>query len=285
MVRKRGSEALRGSGRSRRWVGPPAGEEGRRGDALVFVALVLFVVAAIGGWTWASELHLRDGLLRQRQEAMAREDWVPLGSLPPHVAEAFLSVVDPTFYRRGVIDDGQEGITVSRALVGQIHVLGDGILGEARKRVMGPLLEAHLTRRAVLELFLNRVELGRSGEWGVFGIHHAAIEYLGKDPRALTVGEAASLAGILLPPRIPDPTDVPGAMGIRRNEVLRQMVLRGVIDQDAYRTAVAEPLGFQPGISLPPMTRPAGWAEPVPPIHVPAPTPDTTDAGAAARER
>jgi hypothetical protein len=286
MVRNRRLKGLDGSRPTRRWVGQQAGgrgDEERRGSLLLFLGLVLFVVGGVGGWTWASELHLRDGLLRQRQEAMARADWVPLGALPPHVAEAFLTVVDPTFYDRGVLDDSSEGMTLSRELVSQIHMLGYGIPGEARKRVMGPLLEAHLTRPAVLEFFLNRVELGRSGEWTVFGVHHAAIEYFGKDPRTITPGEAASLAAVLLPPRIPAPAEVPGAMGVRRNEVLRQMLIRGVITADQFRSAREEPLGFQPGITTPPMTRAPDWADQPSPIHIPAPAPDTVS-GSTGRE-
>jgi membrane peptidoglycan carboxypeptidase len=95
----------------------------------------------------------------------------------------------------------------------------------------------------------------------------------------LTISESATLAGMLLQPRIEDPGDKPGAVGVRRNEVLRGMLQQGSISEAEYRAALAEPLGFQPGLSRQPMSRPLDWATETRVIRLPEshrPRPDTT---------
>ncbi|MBD0320923.1 MAG: transglycosylase domain-containing protein, partial [Gemmatimonadetes bacterium] len=93
----------------------------------------------------------------------------------------------------------------------------------------------------------------------VYGVFHASREYFGKDPRKLTLAEAATLAGILLPPALPAPEQSPGPVGARRNEVLRRMLRAGTITPAAFRQAAREPLAFQPGADYAPMARPADW--------------------------
>src|SRR5690606_16523627 len=77
----------------------------------------------------------------------------------------------------------------------------------------------------------------------------------GKEVSQLTTSETATLAALLLEPRITDPEAFAGAVGVRRNEVLRGMLRAGHIDADEYRRAVMERLAFQPGVSELPMSR------------------------------
>jgi penicillin-binding protein 1A len=213
------------------------------------------IVGGVAGFGWGMDRQLRGGLLLQKTEAMQRPDWVNLETLPRYVPSAFLSVVDPAFVEAGTFRGRGSRRTIPRELVRQIHLLGDGISGEARELVMAPVLTRHSSKQAMLELYLNRVYLGMAREYPVYGIHHAATEYLGKDPQQLTVGEAAMLAGILLEPRIERPQERPGAVGIRRNEVLRALVRAGTITEGEYAEATAERLAFQPGLAELPMSR------------------------------
>src|SRR5690606_32816471 len=103
-----------------------------------------------------------------------------------------------------------QGKTIPRELVRQIHLLDDGISGEARGLFMAPILEQRISRADLLELYLNRVYLGESHDYPVYGIHYAAEEYFDKSASELTLGEAASLAGLLLEPRILRPEQFPG---------------------------------------------------------------------------
>src|SRR5690606_32441496 len=110
--------------------------------------------------------------------------------------------------------------------------------------------------RDLIELYLNRVYLGEAQGLPVYGVFHAAREYLDKDPSEMTLSEAATLAGLLLDPRIDDPRAQVGAVGTRRNEVLKVMLQGELITPEEYRGAAAEPLPFQPGLEQMPFSRP-----------------------------
>lgn len=253
-------KTLGGAPRSGRWTKQP--EETRvggryRGSLIALGVLGLVLLAGFGAYMGWAHTQLSGGLLRQEREARARPDWVPLSQLPPHVRNAFLAVLDTTSsVRRRAYDATQGRPPLTRDLVRQIHQLDTGVRGQAQELTMSQLLEVQRSPTRRLELYLNRVYLGRTERWPLYGVQHASTEYFGKDPRRLTPGEAATLAGILLPPRLLDPESVPGAVGARRNEVLRLMRAEGMLGEAQYRAALAEPLGFQPGEDFAPMTRP-----------------------------
>lgn len=240
-----------------------------RSDVMILLGLGIFVVALVAGYAWSLDRQLRGGLLRQHTEAAARPDWVRSEALPPYVANAFLVVVDPHFEERESLVLEADQPTMARDLVRQVHRLGGAFDGRARELVMAPLLENRLSRRELLDLYVNRVYLGREGDWPVFGVVNAAREYLGKEAAEMTLAEAAALAGLLLPPRIERPMDVPGAVGIRRQEVLREMLRGGLISPEQHAAATAEPLAFQPGAAHPPMARPADWQPESRPLRLP----------------
>jgi membrane peptidoglycan carboxypeptidase len=226
--------------------------------ATQLLAVVTFgslVLGAVLGFAAGMDRQLRGGILRQRDEAASRSDWVALDQLPEYLVASFLTVVDPGFEAGGSLRSRDEGNSIPRELVWEIHMLGDGLAGEAQALVMAPVLEQRASKREILELYLNRVQLGRAGEAPVFGVFHAAREYFGKDPQSLTLSEAATLAGMLLAPRIDQPQERPGAIGVRRNEVLAALLSVGAITTHQYAAAIVERLGFQPGLSELPMSR------------------------------
>lgn len=249
-------------------------------SVLSVLAIGLFVVGGVVGFGFALDRQLRGGLLRQQSVAERRPDWVGLHQVPRYVPAAFLAVVDPGFAEAGPLRAGDRGTTITRDLVRQVHLLGGSVWGEARELVMAPLLEKRESKREILEMYLNRVYLGEASGYPVYGVYHAAQEYFDKEAHDLTLGEAATLAGLLLQPRITDPERSVGAVGVRRNEVLRGLLEEGAITPEQYRAAIAEPLGFQPGLRQMPMTRPPEWLAPPPVIRLPAnlrPMPDSTE--------
>lgn len=262
-------KGLAAAPRSGRWTKPPpTHKRGRRGLLLLF-ALGAALLGGVAGFAWEMDRQILGGVLRQRVEAARRPDWTPIRRLPPYVPQAFATVVDPTFEERRPLDEGAEGTTLSREMVRQIHLLRRNLAGEAREILMGPLLERRLSKSEVLELYLNRVFLGEVDGFPVYGIHHAAREFFGKRPEELSLAEAATLAGLLLPPRVTRPERQLGAVGARRNEVLRQMLLAGDITPAALQAATSEPLGFVAVAEYTPMTRPVGWNEPQEPLRLP----------------
>lgn len=275
MKAKKGKRLEGAPKRSGRWARRQAPREKpaeSRAATLFLLGLGLFILGAVAGFGWEMDRQLRGGLLRQRTAAEQRPDWTALGEMPPLLPRMVQNAVDPGFEARDPLRAGPERAGLSRDLVRQVHLLEDDLGSEARALLLAPLLESRLSRRELLELYLNRVYLGRSDGWPVFGVSHAAREFFRKEPRELTLGESATMAGLLLAPRIRSPERVPGVVGARRNEVLRALLAEGAIGEDAYRRAIAEPLVFQPGIEVLPMTRPPRWDQPVPVMRLPAPS-------------
>lgn len=225
------------------------------GQFLLLIALGCIVIGGVIGFAVGMDRQLRGGLLRQRTEAIARTDWVPIQELPAYVPRAFIAVVDPGLETTGRFRGRNEGRTIPRELVRQIHMLDDGLFGSARELAMAPVLQRLAPDQELIELYLNRVALGHGADVAIHGVYHASREYFGKDARDLTLSEAATLAGLLLEPRIQRPADVPGAVGVRRNEVLRALLDEEEITTEEYSAAVGERLGFQPGLVAIPMTR------------------------------
>lgn len=264
-----GGEAPRRGGR---WTRPQRRQARQRRGAptiLAMLALALFVLGTVGGFAWAADRQLRGGILRQDAEARGRPDRVRLADLPAHVPQAFAAVVEPEAAGGGRLRTGETRTSLAGEVIRQVHMLPDGIGGHARALAMAPLLEHRTARGQTLEIFINRVHLGEHLGHPVYGIWHAAREYFDKPAEELTLSEAATLAGLLLPPRLQIPQESVGAVGARRNEVLEVMLRGELISEAEHRAAVAEPLGFQPGIGAMPMTRTLEWVEGADSIRLP----------------
>lgn len=256
--KKLGGAAPRRTGRWIRQSREPLRPEQPFG-VLGMVAGGLFVLGGVLGFAWAVDRDLQGGVVEQRAEAQQRPDWVYGRNLPPYVADAFVAVAQPSLLSGARLRPEQDERSIARELVQQVHRVPSTMRGEARGMVMAPLLERRLDSGELVELYLNRVYLGRAQGEPVYGVHHASREYFGTDPTQLTLSHAATLAGLLLRPRIDDPKARLGAVGPRRNEVLRVMLDGELITPDEFRQAVAEPLGFQPGLEQMPFSRPANW--------------------------
>jgi penicillin-binding protein 1A len=103
-------------------------------------------------------------------------------------------------------------------------------------------IEGKLTKSQILERYLNLVYLGS----GAYGLGDAAWIYFGKTIDQLTIGEAATLAGIIPAPTTYSPLDNPEAAKERRNLVLNQMADLGMIPPEEAQTAIASPLTLNP---------------------------------------
>ncbi|HSU16802.1 transglycosylase domain-containing protein [Longimicrobium sp.] len=272
-------KALGGAPRTGRWTRDVPertrlGGEHRGSLILLLIAGGVIVIVMIIFAVMASS-RLDRGLLGQYTQARRRPDWVRARDLPRYVPDAFMTVVDTSAFQRLSPYGRQDRPRMTVDLVTQVQRLRGGVDDQAWRAFMVPLTEARLSRAQMVEYYLNRIYLGKAGDWRVYGVQHAAQEFFGKDARQLTLSEAATLAGMMLPPRLVNPQASPGAVGARRNEVLRRLLEGGRIDRAAFDGAMHEMLAFQPGIDYAPMTRPVGWGgEPevirLPPGSIPA---------------
>lgn len=102
------------------------------------------------------------------------------------------------------------------------------------------ILEHHYSKLEILEYYLNEIYLGQRGAKSILGMWEAARFYFGKEPRDLTLSEAAVLAGMVKAPNWYAPTRHPDAAFQRRNYVLQRMREQEDITQEEYEAALQE---------------------------------------------
>ncbi|GAA4854017.1 transglycosylase/D,D-transpeptidase PonA2 [Actinomycetospora corticicola] len=91
----------------------------------------------------------------------------------------------------------------------------------------------------ILQRYLNIVFLGNNS----YGVGAAARTYFNTTPDRLTIAQAAMLAGMVQSTAQFDPVAHPQAATGRRNEVINQMRLQGMITPQQAQEATASPLG------------------------------------------
>lgn len=101
-------------------------------------------------------------------------------------------------------------------------------------------LEAHWSKEDILTAYLNRVPFGNQ----CFGIGAASEFYFQKSPAQLTLAECALLAGLPQAPTTYDPLRHFELARKRQEEVLRRMLINGVISEIEYRDALMQPISF-----------------------------------------
>lgn len=96
------------------------------------------------------------------------------------------------------------------------------------RQIVGALqLEHHLTKQQILALYLRLAPFGGNIE----GVRAASLAYFGKEPRRLSVGEAALLVALPQSPEWRRPDRNPKAAQMARDRVLQRAVEEGVITQ------------------------------------------------------
>jgi penicillin-binding protein 1C len=97
-------------------------------------------------------------------------------------------------------------------------------------------LEAHLSKDQILDLYLTLAPYGGNIE----GVRAASLAYFGKEPRRLTVAEAALLVVLPQSPEARRPDRDVTAARAARDRVLDRLAAEGVIDRDAAEAAKSE---------------------------------------------
>ena len=182
---------------------------------------------------------------------------VPLERIPEHVRQAFISAEDRRFWehpgfdifgiaRAAVADvttgQKQQGAsTITQQVTRMILLSNEKTIDRKIKELILALrVERELTKREILEIYLNRVYLGH----GAHGVQAAAETYFGKDVDHLTVAESALLAGLVQRPAAYDPMRNLKLARWRQSYVIERMRKDGYISNGEARAALAEPLAL-----------------------------------------
>ncbi|MEK7293914.1 MAG: monofunctional biosynthetic peptidoglycan transglycosylase [Nitrospirota bacterium] len=160
--------------------------------------------------------------------------WVPLAEIAPALQHAVIVSEDASFYfhegfdwegiKEAALHDLAEGklqrggSTLTQQLAKNLYLSsGKTLLRKANEALIADALERYLTKKRILELYLNVVEWGN----GVYGAEAAARHHFGKHAADLSEEEAALLAAMLPSPRTYDPLKVTRYLSVRQQQILR----------------------------------------------------------------
>lgn len=184
---------------------------------------------------------------------------VELERIPKHVRNAVLAMEDARFYEH----PGVDAVGIVRALfadlvAGQLEQGGSTLTQQVAKNLflthertarrkfdealLSFALERRLSKDEILQLYLNEIYLGQSGGSAVCGMDEAARAFFGKPVERVSLGEAATLAGIISSPNPYSPIRHPDKAKERRDVALARMVELGTIDAAAAEAARNAPL-------------------------------------------
>ncbi|MGH6814757.1 MAG: transglycosylase domain-containing protein, partial [Hyphomicrobiaceae bacterium] len=156
-----------------------------------------------------TRIHAHDGSMIA-EYAHERRIFVPIDTIPKLVRDAFLSAEDKRFYEHFGVDPmgivrafyknmrkpgrRPEGASTITQQVAKNFLLTSeqNYERKLKEAILALRIERTFSKEKILELYLNQIWLGN----GSHGIAAASLNYFNKEPKDLTVEEAAYLAAL-----------------------------------------------------------------------------------------
>ena len=178
--------------------------------------------------------------------------WTPLAHIPPALQWGVIVAEDDTFYehngfnfaamRDALWDDIKErrfvrgGSTITQQLAKNLYLSREKSLSRKFKEaIITCKLERHLSKKRILELYLNAIEWSP----GVHGVGEASLHYFRKSPEDLDFFESILLAAIIPSPRLYNPLRYPDRALDRYRIVVWLMYRSKLITLEQYNIAYA----------------------------------------------
>jgi monofunctional biosynthetic peptidoglycan transglycosylase len=238
----------------------------RRVFLLLVVVILLFVayewvtfpdVAALATKppTTTAFMELRKAELRAAGKSEAIDyRWVPYDRISPYLRRAVLVAEDDTFFEHGGVDVNaveealrkdwahkkltHGGSTITQQLAKNLYLSPSrNPLRKVEEYFIARSLESHLTKKRILELYLNVVEMGER----VYGAEAASQTYFQVPASSLSPAQAALLAGCLPNPRLMNPAAPNKRLRFRQRMVLSRMKRWGYLFEKEVLTEKAPP--------------------------------------------
>ncbi len=185
---------------------------------------------------------------------------VRLEQVPQHLLDALLAIEDRKFYSHRGIDPRaiaravlatlsgkgiQGGSTITQQLVKNFFLTSERTLWRKfTEMIMALLIERHYDKREILETYINEVYLAQDANRAIHGFGLASHFYFNKPIERLALHEAALLVAMVKGPSYYDPRRHPERSLARRNLVMQEMVRLGILTQEQFVAAKAQPLGI-----------------------------------------
>lgn len=180
---------------------------------------------------------------REGKKHRIQQKWVPLSRISPYLIKAVLIAEDDKFWshegfdyeaiQKAIEKDIKAkkfklgGSTISQQLVKNLYLSpSKNPIRKIREAVITWKMEKILTKKRILELYLNVAEWG---DGGIFGIETASRHYYGKPASELNPEESARLAAVLPNPRKYNPLGESRYITHRSNLIYSIMVRRGIV--------------------------------------------------------
>ena len=200
------------------------------------------------------QIYTKDGKLIS-QYGVKRRIPVKLEDVPQELIDAILATEDSRFYEHHGIDPiGIVRAAVSLVLTGEKRQgastltmqLARGFFLTREKTYIRKVkeifialhMEQELTKQEILELYLNKIELGHRA----FGFGAAAQVYYGKPLDELTLAQLATIAGLPKAPSVLNPISRPDRSVERRRVVLLRMLDEQYITKTQFDEAASAPV-------------------------------------------
>ena len=190
-----------------------------------------------------------------------------IDSVPQYLVDALISTEDRNFYDhwgvnlsrfikamiKNVFTFSREGAsTITQQLAKNLYDLKtrresqiDVAVRKIREWISAVQIEKRFTKKEILELYLNVSYFGKSA----YGIEAAARAYFGKSASELTLPEAALFVALLKSPRDYDPSRNMDKAIARRNLVMHNMVVTGMLSLEKYDKLKKETIVLSDGQS------------------------------------
>ena len=181
------------------------------------------------------------------------QTWAPISRISPNVVKAVIISEDDKFWThegfdfQAIEEAAAKNLkrkkfafgasTISQQLAKNLYLNPEkSLIRKAKEVILTWRLEHTLSKRRILELYLNVAEWGD----GVFGIEAAAQRYYHRPASSLSASQAAHLAAILPSPLKWNPTGGSRLVERRAGRILGIMAHRGVVLQE-YEEVMKEP--------------------------------------------
>jgi monofunctional biosynthetic peptidoglycan transglycosylase len=174
---------------------------------------------------------------------------VPYSRISPYLRRGVLVAEDNSFYEHSGVDTEamreaferdwkrkqvtHGGSTITQQLAKNLYLSPSrNPLRKIREYFLAMALERHLTKKRILELYLNVVEMGER----VYGAEAASQFYFHKPASALAPREAALLAGCLPNPRVMVPSAPNKRLRARQRMILSRLRRWGYLAESEVLT-------------------------------------------------
>ena len=232
---------------------------------VIFAAIILYVLLGPvpipkelpSATAASSRIYAGDGTLIATWHGTINREPVPLADISPNLQAAVVAEEDARFYSdpgvdlrsilRAAIADFESGKILEGGSTLTQQYVKDAYVGD-RPTLSRKLFEARialeltrrLTKAQIMDRYLNTAYFGD----GAYGAEVAAETYFGEHASALTVSQAAMLAGIIHSPDNDSPIQHPAAAEADRLRVIQRMESLGSITPAQADQARADALSL-----------------------------------------